>query len=85
MRKPAGEAGANHSSSNTSDRRSRGDYRRHNNSRPDTHCLNNHSNNRSASRTQHNFSNYSSADAQAILANPELMAAIAAQVRDVPK
>jgi hypothetical protein len=84
-RKPAGEANHGRPSSANSDRRSRGDYRCRDNSRNDNRRTTSSSNDRSASRTQRNFSNYSSADAQAILANPDLMAAIAVQVRDVPK
>jgi hypothetical protein len=84
-RKPAGKAGNSRVSSSNSDRRSRSNNRRQSHSRSDNRRLNNHSNDCSASRTQRNFSNYSSADAQAILANPKLMAPIAAQVSEAQR
>jgi hypothetical protein len=84
-RKPAGEASNGRASSANSFLCSRGDNCRRDNSRHDNRRTDSLSHDRSASRTQCNFSNCSSADAQAILTNPKLMATIAAQVRDVTK
>jgi hypothetical protein len=84
-RKPANEINGarrrSHDNRNNPRRTSRPEYpRRGDNRRPSDRPSD-----RSANRSSRSFANLSQADTQAILANPDLMAAIAASIKDAPK